>query len=518
MAGFVVTPENTLNIQHRRVLNAYFAERKKDVIEYETTQDTYTVKKGDYLGKIAQKKNTTVAKIKQDNNLTSDNIKIGDTLTISSEKEKGRQVNFKKRDEAHLGDEVYVIVETLNLQDQTIWLNVKQGQTEQPDIEFESKGLMLQHDKGENTRAEAVVGAFAEDEQITNKDDFKDWAIFKFILGGKDTKREQEVLEKLTDWFELKKGCDCGKSLKLKFKCVKYTGNTETHYGPAYFGSVTTQTFDGWDNLIEKKLVTETEKEIIIAVTKNEGKLDAIQSYDSEILSAGAIQKTINIKGKGELPKQVDDFKNKYPEKFNEYFSDCGWKLENGNKMFYISPNTNEKLEGNELKKKIREGFESSTYKQKLECKLLEPIVKAFKDIDFQSLQIIDAKNRLNKVLNFKPKDHNYKISSYFKSKLGRATVLDHHINRPSYVKTDLGKALDNFFSEKDKEIDEFNKKEKDKTKHKSKISRNPNEWGDKHTDYETEILDDYGKNRRMSKSNGVSVAPGRYNHLKTEL
>ncbi len=58
---------------------------------------------------------------------------------------------------------------------------------------------MLQHDKGERTRAEAVVGAFAKDEQITNKDDFKDWAIFKFILGGKDTKREQEVLEKLTD-------------------------------------------------------------------------------------------------------------------------------------------------------------------------------------------------------------------------------------------------------------------------------------------------------------------------------
>ncbi len=199
MAGFVVTPENTLNIQHRRVLNAYFAKRKKDVIEYETTQDTYTVKKGDYLSKIAKKKNTTVAKIKQDNNLTSDLIKIGDTLTIDTKKEKGRQVSFEKLDEAHLGDEVYVIVETLNLQDQTIWLNVKQGQTEQPDIEFESKGLMLQHDKGERTRAEAVVGAFAKDEQITNKDDFKDWAIFKFILGGKDTKREQEVLEKLTD-------------------------------------------------------------------------------------------------------------------------------------------------------------------------------------------------------------------------------------------------------------------------------------------------------------------------------
>ncbi|MDE0535188.1 hypothetical protein, partial [Tenacibaculum sp. L6] len=187
-------------------------------------------------------------------------------------------------------------------------------------------------------------------------------------------------------------------------------------------------------------------------------------------------------------------------------------------KMFYKSPNTNKKLEGKELKKEIRKGFESSTYKQKLECELLEPIVKAFKDSDFQSLQIIDTKKRLDTVIKFKPKGYSYKISSYFKSKLGKATALDHHINRPAYVKTDLGKALDNFYTKKDKEIEDFNKKEKDEKKHKTKISRNPDDWGNSHSEYEKEILDDYGVNRRMSKSNGVSVAPSRYNHLKTEL
>ena len=66
---------------------------------------------------------------------------------------------------------------------------------------------------------------------------------------------------------------------------------------------------------------------------------------------------------------------------------------------------------------------------------------------------------------------------------------------------------MDNFFSKKDKEIDEANKLiEKEnaeitdpnlKKKKKEKISRNPSKWGDKHTEYEKEILEDYGKNRR---------------------
>ncbi|MDO6676597.1 hypothetical protein Q4517_13695 [Tenacibaculum sp. 1_MG-2023] len=48
------------------------------------------------------------------------------------------------------------------------------------------------------------------------------------------------------------------------------------------------------------KTAIKRDNDIIIAVTKNEGKLDSVQSYDSEILSASAIQKTINIKGEGE--------------------------------------------------------------------------------------------------------------------------------------------------------------------------------------------------------------------------
>lgn len=249
---------------------------------------------------------------------------------------------------------------------------------------------------------------------------------------------------------------------------------------------------------------------------KNKEKLDSVQSYDSEIFSVGAIQKTVNIKGKGEFPKQVSRFKKEYLKKFKEYFEDCGWILESDEKMYF--KDLNRKLDGSKLKKEIRKGFDSTTYAKKIDCKLLEPIVKVSKDIDFQGLQVVDVQKRLFRVTRLTPKKYNYKIQEFLKSKLGKAVVLDHHINRSAYVKTDLGKALDNFFIKKDKEVIDFNKKEKDKKKHKSKVSRNPNDWGDNHSIYEKSILDYYGKNRRMSKINAKSVALSRYKHLKTEL
>ncbi len=417
---------------------------------------------------------------------------------------------------------------------------------------------MLQHDKGERTRAEAKVGAYAHDKTITNKDDFTDWAIFKVILGGKDNEKEQKVLEKLTDkkaymfllvdahslnnieviyngryankngkpdlrstpnfwldfdggWFELMKGCDCGgKEFDKKFQCTSYG----SIYGPVYWGNQKLADYKYWDDLINKGKVTKEEKEILVCMSENEGKLDSVQSHDSEILTVGAMQKTVNSKGKGEFAIQVQEFKKNNLAKYKELFENCGWTVESGI-MYYkdVSVSNSSKITGKELKKKIREGFKSSELKKKLKCKLLEPIVKASKDNDFQAKQVKDFVDRLkNKVLPIKPQGYNYKLENYLKSKLGKATVLDQHINRPGYVKADFGKSLDNFFSKKNKEVEAFNKKENDKTKHTSKISKNPNDWGTNHIDYEKEILDDYGINRRGTKMKD------RYNKMKNKF
>lgn len=43
---------------------------------------TYVVKSGDYLGKIADKHNTTVQKLREVNGLTSDRIRVGQRLKL----------------------------------------------------------------------------------------------------------------------------------------------------------------------------------------------------------------------------------------------------------------------------------------------------------------------------------------------------------------------------------------------------------------------------------------------------
>lgn len=108
-------------------------------------------------------------------------------------------MTFKSLKSASLGDEIYVVVKTSNLTNKKVRINVKQGKEEKTELNFKNTGLILQHDKGESTRAEAVVGTYAKNDKITNKTDFKDWAIFKITLGGKDTKREKEELDKLKD-------------------------------------------------------------------------------------------------------------------------------------------------------------------------------------------------------------------------------------------------------------------------------------------------------------------------------
>ena len=86
--------------------------------------------------------------------------------------------------------------------------------------------------------------------------------------------------------------------------------------------------------------------------------------------------------------------------------------------MYYKDPKIEDakKITGQELAKKIRDGFTKDTYKKYLRCPILEPIVKAIIDQDFQNKQVTDFIVKLNGALNKKPKGHSsYKIKDFFK-------------------------------------------------------------------------------------------------------
>lgn len=558
----VKTSCSPLQVLQQEVIKAYFATREEKEVLIDSEEEAvvdHVTKSGENLGKIAQIHGVGVADVKRTK--TSKYLQIGEIVKVTTKGEKGTEVSYKKLDATTMGKEVYIIVETLHLEEETVLMNIRQGKEKA----FGEKDgpITVQQDDKDVVKITAVVGDFDEDKDATNKDDFENWAIAKVKLEPKEddkikewkdglegTESKKALLYLLVDvhsensmcdfkseyvvykgyagesdnskvtnlflndgdaWLEVKKGCDCGKEdFDKQFQCTRY-GSV---YGPVYWGKFKLANYEYWDDLISENKVTQEEKDILVGMSENEGKLDSVQSYDSELLTVGAMQKTVNPTGKGEFPIQVQEFKADHPEKYKELFEDCGWTVES-NTMYYKDPSDSAatKITGSALKTKIREGFKKSEFKKKLKCAPLEPIAKASLDKDFQAKQVKDFIDRLkNKVLPIKPKGYSYSLKDFLNSKLGKATALDHHINRPGYVKNDFGKALDNFFVKKDKEVLDFNTAEADSSKHKSKVSKNPNDWGTDHAAYETIILDDYGVNRR-----GTDMK-GRYNKMKSKF
>lgn len=87
-----------------------------------------------------------------------------------------------------------------------------------------------------------------------------------------------------------------------------------------------------------------------------------------------------------------------------------------------------------------------------------------------------------------------FKAKDILKSKLGKATLLDHHINRPAYARFDLGSAVKRFFEQH------------------PNVSTNPADWKGDHQEFEKIILEDYGKNRE-----GTDMV-NRYSRMKNNI
>jgi len=199
-----IKPRNTVKIKKRKVLDAYFASMKTENVAGEETKEDYKVKSGDTLDKIAKKKGTTVAKIIELNdNITEankDDITVGQKIKLSKKSTK-KKVTFERLNSANLGDEVYVIVKTDNLQDMLVGINVIQGKAK--GILEKDKAIWLQQDGNDVRFPKNRVGKFgSDDENIANKDDFKDLAVIKIKLGSKDSteqKKYTDALETLTD-------------------------------------------------------------------------------------------------------------------------------------------------------------------------------------------------------------------------------------------------------------------------------------------------------------------------------
>ncbi|WP_240726340.1 hypothetical protein [Escherichia sp. E4702] len=293
--------------------------------------------------------------------------------------------------------------------------------------------------------------------------------------------------------------CDCEELYADKFKVTRYG----SQYGPVYWGSVSLNSYSRWDVLIVENRITADEKTILIAMSENEGNLDAVHSYDSEVITAGAMQKTVKNEpgreGKGELSTQLAKFRDSHPDLYEKYSVSCGWSVEGTgtSAIIYYSDNIltqGNKITSSELKVVLRRGCFESNFGTIVHNKPLAALVKILKLPEYLDIQVLDFIERLHAVEENTVTSDGKKIKDFVKSNLGRAVVLDHSVNRPAYVVPDFQKAIENFHA------------------NNPAISLDPQTWGVESGTNENKLLDEYKLTRRMTNSSA------RFNSLKAKL
>jgi hypothetical protein len=249
-------------------------------------------------------------------------------------------------------------------------------------------------------------------------------------------------------------------------------------------------TSPAWQGLINAGQATDSVQRVVSRMADNEGALDAVQAYDNQIASLGAMQKTISPAGNGELAKQVAEFSQSNPAKYQSLFASQGWtSVHSGTgtgsadyTMSYQNPSDPkaQPLTGPALSSYIRQPNDPARWQE-----TLGPLFRAGRDTDFQQKQIGDFVGRLDSSLAKVPSGtYTQPISSYLTSEQSAALVLDQDVNRPAYVAADMGSALDTFYAAN------------------PKANPDPTQWtAQERATYEPQIVTDYTNVRRMTDS-----------------
>lgn len=296
--------------------------------------------------------------------------------------------------------------------------------------------------------------------------------------------------------------CECGCCLNDKIQVTRMG----SHYGPAYWGTLTLANAPGLTEMLASGEITASEKRIIAAMAPNEGKLDSVQSYDDQVVTAGAMQKTIRPDdGGGEFATQVADFRAQDENAYQELFARCGWTVEGSNsaaRMSFTHPDVTggQPMTGTVLREKIRLGCAHDTYRHYLPNPAIAVLAHAISDERYQKLQLRDFVTRLRQCIAGKPTGYPYSIDQYIQGDLGRATVLDESVNRPGHVSDDVATSLDHLYATY------------------PSTPHNPAQWGQNRAALERALVEHYGITRRMASPGGVPVAPARYQNLKATL
>jgi hypothetical protein len=222
-----------------------------------------------------------------------------------------------------------------------------------------------------------------------------------------------------------------GSVFGVKFKLGIYNyGNTSI----GQFVSANSARFPG---------VSPSRLRVMQAVSNNEGKLEAINTWDNAFLTFGAFQWTAGtLNGAGELPALIDRLKLKYPAVFQQYFGQYGLGTSVPPAVPGVTPTGFFLLNGVMLN--------TPGLKQRL--RTLEWAYRFWISGCDESVQEVEVEHAMQRVDEFY-RDSRHMIGSryiadYVTSEYGVALILDEHVNRPGHVPGTIAKAVNQFVAQ----------------------------------------------------------------------
>jgi LysM repeat protein len=186
-------------------------------------------------------------------------------------------------------------------------------------------------------------------------------------------------------------------------------------------------------NLLAALQLSNSEINTLVATSRNEGNLDAVNTWDSNFLSWGMFQWTLGQNADpGELPALLKLIKAKQPEAFKTFFGNFGIDIgpSTGDVTGLIT--LNGVLQNTVARKSA---FRNNSWALRFALAGKEPLIC--------SVQILHAINRFNTFYFVKDAGFDgLSINDMLSSEYAAALLIDQHVNRPGHVKMVIKKAL----------------------------------------------------------------------------
>ena len=182
---------------------------------------------------------------------------------------------------------------------------------------------------------------------------------------------------------------------------------------------------------------------VMSAVSVNEGKLEAINTFDNAFLTFGCFQWTVGVAdGAGELPAMVNHLKQSDPTAFDDLLGQFGLDIASVNSPAGQPPTGFFSLNGSIVK---------SPGDKQTKLRTLPMAFRFFtagKNAAMRQAEIEYAASRID--LFYRDAKHqvrNLFIGDWVSSEFGVALILDEHVNRPGHIPGTLAAAVTDFIN-----------------------------------------------------------------------